>query len=183
MLFGDRFDRSQGKRTETVGVRDNIVVIKLTFANANLDCEKQSILCIGRLNTLTAKAVGSSVFIIARHQVAGQGLCYVVLNEKVNGGCGCSSIHYDRTNNGTSYKTDNILCHKSVSLLRLLAEEDISLEEAASVLNISVDMANKYISIVKSIYGVDTLPAAVLQAAGEHLISPVLQRLGVALMS
>jgi len=33
-------------------------------------------------------------------------------------------------------------------------------------------MANKYISIVKLIYGVDALPAAVLQAAGEHVIHP-----------
>jgi hypothetical protein len=157
---------------ETLGFRNNIVYAKITAANTTIDCDKHSTGCIARLDTLVAKAIALLVLIVARHRMGGESLCFIVLSEQVERGFGCYSTHHDRIKNKTSYKTDNPLCHKSISLLRLLTEEDISLEEAACVLNISVDMANKYISIVKLIYGVDTLPAAVLQAAGEHVIHP-----------
>jgi len=157
---------------ETVGFRNDIVYTKITAANTTSDCDKHSIGCIARFDTLAAKAIALLVLIVARHRMGGESLCFIVLSEQVDRGFGCYSAHHDRIKNKTSYKTDNTLCHKSISLLRLLTEEDISLEEAACVLNISVDMANKYISIVKLIYGVDTLPAAVLQAAGEHVIHP-----------
>ena len=60
---------------------------------------------------------------------------------------------------------------KPLQLLNLLAEEDVTLYEAADILRISVHTANKYVAKIKSDFGVLTLPAAVLYAVKEGLIS------------
>ena len=60
---------------------------------------------------------------------------------------------------------------KPLQLLNLLAKEDVTIYEAADILRISVHTANKYVAKIKSEFGVLTLPAAVLFAATEGLIS------------
>jgi len=64
-----------------------------------------------------------------------------------------------------------ILVIKPLQLLNLLAEEDVTIYEAADILRISVHTANKYVAKIKSEFGVLTLPAAVLYAARQGLIS------------
>ena len=60
---------------------------------------------------------------------------------------------------------------KTLQLLNFLAGEDVTLYEADDILSISVHTANKYVAKIKSKFGVLTLPAAVLYAAKEGLIS------------
>ena len=66
---------------------------------------------------------------------------------------------------------------KPLQLLNLLAAEDVTIYEAADILRISVHTANKYIAKIKSEFGVLTLPAAVLYAAREGLISKPIDKI------
>lgn len=63
---------------------------------------------------------------------------------------------------------------KPLRLLNIIAREGITLGQAAEVLDISVDTANKHIAKIKSELGVTTLPSAVFQAANKGLIDRVL---------
>jgi DNA-binding CsgD family transcriptional regulator len=78
-------------------------------------------------------------------------------------------IHTD-TENVSSKAIDSVLALKPLKLLNLLAGEDVTLYEAADILKISVDTANKYVAKIKSEFGVLTLPAAVLYATERGLI-------------
>lgn len=63
---------------------------------------------------------------------------------------------------------------KPLSLLNVIAQNDVTLSQAAEMLDISVDTANKKIAKIKSDLGVSTLPSAVLYAANKGLIDKVL---------
>lgn len=71
---------------------------------------------------------------------------------------------------GSAASPEAVLLLKSLQLLNLLAGEDVTLYEAAEILRISIDTANKHIAKIKSNFGVLTLPAAILYAAEEGLI-------------
>ena len=59
---------------------------------------------------------------------------------------------------------------KPIRLLNLIALDDLPVSQAAGMLNISVDTANKHIARVKSDLGVSTLPSAVFYAVSKGLI-------------
>jgi DNA-binding CsgD family transcriptional regulator len=63
---------------------------------------------------------------------------------------------------------------KPLRLLNIIAQDDVTLNQAASILDISVDTANKHIAKIKSELGVSTLPSAVFYAANKGLIDRVL---------
>ena len=59
---------------------------------------------------------------------------------------------------------------KPIRLLNMIAQDDFTINQAARMLNMPVDTANKYIARVKSELGVSTLPSAVFYAASKGLI-------------
>ena len=63
---------------------------------------------------------------------------------------------------------------KPLRLLNIIARDGITLSQAADVLDITVDTANKHIAKIKSELGVTTLPSAVFHAANKGLIDRVL---------
>ena len=71
---------------------------------------------------------------------------------------------------GSTVSPEAALLLKSLQLLNLLAGEDVTLYQAAEILRISIDTANKHVAKIKSNFGVVTLPAAILYAAEEGLI-------------
>jgi DNA-binding CsgD family transcriptional regulator len=63
---------------------------------------------------------------------------------------------------------------KPLRLLNIVAQDDVTLSQAAEMLDISVDTANKQIAKIKSELGVSTLPSAVFYAANKGLIDKIL---------
>lgn len=63
---------------------------------------------------------------------------------------------------------------KPLNLLNIIARNDVTLSQAAEMLGISVDTANKKIAKIKSELGTSTLPSAVFHAANKGLIDRVL---------
>ena len=59
-------------------------------------------------------------------------------------------------------------------LLNIIAHNDVTLSQAARIMGMSVDTANKKIAKIKSDFGVSTLPSAVLYATNKDLIDRVL---------
>lgn len=75
----------------------------------------------------------------------------------------------------TSKSKDKVnIGSKPLRLLNIIAREGITLSQAADVLDITVDTANKHIAKIKSELGVTTLPSAVFHAANKGLIDRVL---------
>ena len=63
---------------------------------------------------------------------------------------------------------------KPLRLLNIISQDDVTLSQAAEILDISVDTANKHIAKIKSELGVSTLPSAVFYATNKGLIDRVL---------
>lgn len=63
---------------------------------------------------------------------------------------------------------------KPLRLLNIIALDNVTVSQAAEMLDISVDTANKYIAKIKLELGVSTLPSAVFYASNKGLIDRVL---------
>ena len=122
----------------------------------------QQVLCI----VDNSKVLGQFTKNIEQHQMALDAINKVVEEIGVDRFPGLFSIteSEDKINIGS----------KPLRLLNIVAQDDVTLSQAAEMLNISVDTANKQIAKIKSELGVSTLPSAVFHAANKGLIDRVL---------
>lgn len=80
-------------------------------------------------------------------------------------------LHYPEFFYGSRESVDIVISPRPLMLLNTLAKDNVSLKEAADILCISIDTANKHIAAAKKALGANTQAAAVFRAVKEGLIS------------